>query len=127
MIVDDSAFIRRHVAQSLFGAGYTVHEAANGALALQKLATTSDIGLVVCDVTMPTLDGFQFLYAHRHSRSAGVPVVMLTTEAHPAAMQRARALGASGWLVKPTELALLVATVDRLFGVAAESPPLTPG
>lgn len=127
MIVDDSAFIRRHVALILSGAGYNVHEAANGALALQKLATSLDIGLVICDVTMPTMDGFQFLYALRQSRYARIPVVMLTTEAHPGAMQRARALGASGWLVKPAQLGLLLATVDGLFGLPSGSSPLTPG
>ena len=119
LIVDDSAMVRRQVTSALVGAGFLVVEAVDGEDAREKLAATPDTGLIVCDVTMPRMNGIEFLEAIRQeSRFDGVPVVMLTTEGRPDMIQRAKTLGAKGWLVKPFKPDLLISAVQRLAKVA---------
>ena len=69
--------------------------------------------LVVCDVNMPRMGGLEFLERCRANGST-VPVVMLTTEGQVELIQRARSLGAKGWLVKPFKPEQLVAAANRL-------------
>ena len=117
MVVDDSAMLRRQVGMALIAAGYTTCEAADGVEALTKLA---GVALVVCDVNMPRMNGIELLVElSRDPKNALIPVVMLTTEGHPELIQRAKALGAKGWLMKPCKPAMLLATASKLLGAAA--------
>lgn len=119
LIVDDSAMVRRQVSNALVGAGFSVVEAVDGEDAREKLSATPDAKLIVCDVTMPRMNGIEFLEAIRQeSRFDAVPVVMLTTEGRPELIQKAKALGAKGWLVKPFKPDVLIAAVQRLAKVA---------
>jgi len=115
LVVDDSMMVRRQVGMALTAAGFAVVEATDGADALAKLSAHVDIGLVVCDVNMPRMNGLEFLEKVR----AGLPVMMLTTEGQPELIQRAKALGAKGWLVKPFKPELLVAAARKLALPAA--------
>ena len=111
MVIDDSMMVRKQVGIALGTAGFTVVEACDGADGLEKLSSThADVALVVCDVNMPRMNGLEFLEKVR----AGLPVMMLTTEGQPELIQRARALGAKGWLVKPFKPDLLVAAARKL-------------
>ena len=110
MVVDDSMMVRKQVGMALATAGFTVVEACDGADALQKLSTHADVALVVCDVNMPRMNGLEFLEQVR----SGLPVMMLTTEGQSELIQRAKALGAKGWLVKPFKPELLVAAARKL-------------
>lgn len=112
MVIDDSLLVRTQVARTLTTAGFTVVEAFDGRDGLDKLITHSDVGLVVCDVNMPRMNGIEFL----EQVQKGIPVVMLTTEGQPDLIQQAKALGAKGWLLKPFKPDLLVATARRLTG-----------
>ncbi|CAN5762317.1 response regulator [soil metagenome] len=113
LIADDSLMIRRQVSATLGGAGYTVVEAVDGEDARQKM--TPDLALIVCDLNMPRMNGLELLERiHADAAMASVPFVMLTTEARPAMYEKAKALGAKAWLIKPFKAALLLAAVDRL-------------
>lgn len=115
MIVDDSFVVRQQVASALRGADIGVIEATDGFDAIQKLAATTDVGLVICDVNMPRMDGFEFLETVRGGDvHSGVPVVMLTTEGQQSLRARARALGVKGWIVKPFHADHLVETARKL-------------
>jgi len=119
LVIDDSMMIRRQVGQALIGAGFSVIEATDGVDGLQKLTTSPDTRLVVCDVNMPRMSGIEFLEALRRAENnADVPVVMLTTEGQPELVQRAKALGAKGWIVKPFKPDLLIAAAKKLTGTA---------
>jgi two-component system chemotaxis response regulator CheY len=113
MVVDDSALVRRQVGNVLKGAGYDVVEAADGMEARGKIAGAGDIALIVCDVTMPKMNGIELLTALQSDGYQG-SIVMLTTEGRPEVMAQARSLGAKGWLVKPLKPELLLATVAKL-------------
>jgi two-component system chemotaxis response regulator CheY len=112
MVVDDSAMVRRHVGNTLKAAGYEVLEAVDGQDAREKLAASAGISMIVCDVTMPRMNGIELLAAIQTTYTGSV--VMLTTEGRPEVMNQARALGAKGWLVKPLKPELLLATVAKL-------------
>lgn len=119
LVVDDSAMVRSQVGRALGAAGYSIVEAADGADALAKLSAGKPVALVVCDVNMPRMNGIEFLEGLRAvDGGANVPVVMLTTEGHPEMVQRAKALGARGWIVKPFKPDLLVAAVRKLTAAA---------
>src|ERR1700737_963132 len=112
LVIDDSLMVRQQVGRALTAAGFSVVEAIDGVEALEKLATSPETKLVVCDVNMPRMNGIEFLGRLNAKRSA-VPVVMLTTEGQPELIQRAKALGAKGWIVKPFKPDLLVAAARK--------------
>jgi two-component system, chemotaxis family, chemotaxis protein CheY len=112
LVVDDSMLVRRQVGAALKGEGYEVVEAVDGFDALEKLAGNPGTRLIVCDVNMPRMNGLEFL-EQLSSRGNSVPVVMLTTEGQPELIQKAKSLGAKGWLVKPFKPDYLAAAAKK--------------
>jgi two-component system, chemotaxis family, chemotaxis protein CheY len=120
LIVDDSMMVRQQVSRALVGAGFTVIQAVDGQDALEKLTGNPETQLVVCDVNMPKMSGLEFLESVSKSGQAnGIPIVMLTTEGQPDMIQRAKDLGAKGWIVKPFKPELLVAAVKKMTAAVA--------
>ena len=114
--IDDSKAIRDMVAFTLGGAGYRVIGAENGAVGLEKLRA-EQVALVIVDLNMPVMNGFEFIRrARAEPRGAGVPILMLTTETKPEAKAEGKALGATGWLNKPFDAAMLVTVTRKLAG-----------
>lgn len=114
LVVDDSTMVRRQVAQALTTAGYEVSEAGDGVEAIEL--ADAEVALVVCDVTMPRMNGIELLvHLRRDARTVAVPVIMLTTEGRPDLIAQARALGAKGWLIKPFKPPVLLAAVSALL------------
>lgn len=113
LIVDDSMMVRRQVGQVLSDSGYEVLQAGDGLEGLDKLASAPDTALVICDVNMPRMNGVEFLQ-EKKLRNNVVPVVMLTTEDQEEMIQKAKALGCKGWLLKPFKPASIVAAVAKL-------------
>ena len=119
MVVDDSATVRLQAGRALTQAGFEVVEAVDGIDALEKLEARRDIGLIVCDVNMPRMNGVEFVEALAKRPGWKPPVIMLTTEGHPQLIQRAKASGAKGWMIKPFKPEILVAAAKKLAVVAA--------
>jgi two-component system, chemotaxis family, chemotaxis protein CheY len=118
LVIDDSLMVRQQVGRALTGAGFSVVEAVDGVEALEKLAVSPGTRLVVCDVNRPRMNGIEFL-ERLVANGSVIPVVMLTTEGQPELIQRAKALGAKGWIVKPFKPDLLVAAARKLTAAAA--------
>ena len=118
LIIDDSLMVRQQVSRALSGAGFSLLDAVDGLDGHQKLAATPDVKLIVCDVNMPRMNGIEFL-EKLSSLNLGIPVVMLTTEGQPEMIQRAKTLGAKGWIVKPFKPEMLIAAAKKLTAVAA--------
>lgn len=115
MVVDDSQTVRQQVGIALTQAGFDVLEAVDGEDGLQKIKSSSDVAMVICDVNMPRMNGIDMIEAVAATgRHTALPIVMLTTEGQPALIQRAKAAGAKGWIVKPFKADLLVAAVQKL-------------
>jgi two-component system chemotaxis response regulator CheY len=95
--------------------GFTVFEAEDGVDALQKLETLTP-DLVITDINMPRMDGFGLIEALRTGHAcAGLPILVLTTEASDEKKARARNAGATGWIVKPFDRDKLGAAIRRVL------------
>lgn len=119
MLIDDSATVRMQASRALSQAGYAILEATDGVDALQKLRAENSVAVIVCDVNMPRMNGIELVEALAKEGGNRPPILMLTTEGHPQLVQRAKASGAKGWMVKPFKPELLVAAVRKIAGDAA--------
>lgn len=116
LAIDDSRTIRALLTMALEGAGFKVTTAIDGVDGIEKFyKETPD--LVITDVNMPNKDGFGVIADIRGGQqNRSVPVLILTTESGPALKERARAAGATGWIVKPFEDESLINVIRRLTG-----------
>ena len=115
LIIDDSATVRQQVRKVLVDASFEVVEAADGVEGLDAIVGREDLAAVLCDVNMPRMGGLEMLeMLNAKGKPAGLPIVMLTTEGQPALVQKAKAAGAKGWIVKPFKAELLLATIRKL-------------
>lgn len=113
MLVDDSTSIRNILKNALVGS-YSVVEAENGKIALDKAKDTS-VDLFLLDVNMPVMDGISLLGELRKLPShASTPILMLTTETKEELRTKGKELGASGWVVKPCEPEKLLSAIQKL-------------
>ncbi|MGB5770058.1 MAG: hybrid sensor histidine kinase/response regulator, partial [Crocosphaera sp.] len=102
LIVDDSAALRRTLALTLQKSGYRVMQARDGREALEKLQQSIGIQLVICDVEMPNMNGFEFLGQRRRDPDLmKIPVAMLTSRSSDKHRQLATHLGANAYFTKP--------------------------
>jgi len=94
--------MRDMVAFTLTGAGFQVVQAGDGKEAMGKLATGAKPDLVVTDLNMPVMDGITLIKAIRKMPPLRfTPILMLTTESSEEKKAEGRAVGATGWIVKP--------------------------
>jgi two-component system chemotaxis response regulator CheY len=119
LVVDDSPATRRQLCYALQRVvGMDTAEAGDGADAWRKLAAVT-FDVVLTDINMPLMDGLKLVSLVRAGGPhREVPIVAITTEAAEADRQRAMALGASAYLVKPVQAQQVVETVKRLLGMA---------
>lgn len=119
LTVDDSAAMRQILSTSLAEAGYRVDTARDGQEALSK-AQAARFDLVLTDQHMPGMDGLSLIRALRgRAPYTAVPILVLTTEVGDTYKQAARDAGATGWLLKPVDPAMLVEVVDSLLDTPA--------
>ncbi len=116
LAVDDSRTMRDMLALALHEAGYTARFAEDGLDGLEKLEEMSP-DAIISDINMPRLDGFGFIEAVRRiDRFRATPILVLTTESAPELRARARAAGATGWIVKPFDPQKLVRALQMVAG-----------
>ena len=102
MIVDDSTALRRTMALTLEKEGYRVVQKKDGKEALNGFKQHPEINLIICDVEMPVMNGFEFLgMRRRDSALAQVPTFMLTSRSGAKHRNLAQQLGADGYFTKP--------------------------
>jgi two-component system chemotaxis response regulator CheY len=115
LVVDDSATVRQQVRAALGVGEFEVVEATDGSEGADAINRIGDLAAVICDVNMPRMNGLEMLEAvKRDPKHATLPIVMLTTEGQHELVQRAKAAGAKGWIVKPFKPDLLLAAIRKL-------------
>lgn len=118
LAIDDSRTIRNLLRNCLEGAGFDFHSACDGVEGVEIFEDV-DPDVVITDINMPRMDGFGVIEALRSGPAkTNVPIIVLTTESSDGLKARARAAGATGWIVKPFDDGSLVSVVRRLTGGA---------
>jgi DNA-binding response OmpR family regulator len=113
LVVEDDPAIRRGVTDALRFAGYAVREAADGRAGLDAAATPG-LALVLLDILLPKLDGFEVLEEIRRIRPA-LPVIMLTARGSEEDRIRGLRTGADDYVVKPFSARELLARVEAVL------------
>ena len=113
LVVDDEARMRKLVKDFLVREDYVVIEASDGEEAINIFYENSDIGLIILDVMMPKMDGFQVLKEIR--ASSQVPVIMLTAKDSERDELDGFDLGADEFISKPFSPKILMARVEALL------------
>lgn len=125
LLVEDDAILRSTLAFNLTREGYHVHTAEHGVAAIELVeAKGAELDLVILDVMLPGLNGFQVLRAIRSSYT--VPVLMLSARGEEQDKIDGLELGADDYVVKPFALRELLARVRagvRRRAVASAKPP----
>lgn len=115
LVVDDDEHILRSLSQYLELEDFHVFSASSGPEALQ-LFQQEKPDLLVLDVMMPGMDGFQVLETLRgNPETAGVPVLMLTARDQHNDILKGYQMGATSYLVKPFNLDELVEAIREVF------------
>ncbi len=116
--VDDSRIIRRIMKGAIEALGYDILEAGDGCEGLEQLKThPNEVDLILLDVNMPNLDGLETLKAIKaNPATAGIPVMMVTSEGEREQLIQAIQSGATQYLTKPF-------TEDDLIAHIAECLP----
>lgn len=122
LVIDDSITTRNSIAFVLEKAGYQVFQAQNGQEGLDWFQQHAHIQLVICDIEMPKMNGFEFLRQRQQIPAlAAIPVLMLSSQSDEKHRQLASQLGATMYMVKPFMEHKLLAIVTTLLNQAALS------
>ena len=120
LIADDEALIRRLVCDFLKNSGYETVEAVDGLDAIEKFKANSDISLVVCDIMMPELDGWEVVKKIRETSS--VPIIVLTARTQEFDEIVSFESGADDFVTKPFSPTILVKRIQALLKRADAKP-----
>ena len=116
LVVEDNSLTRDALLISLSEQGYDVAGAADGQEALTYLERREQPGLILLDLMMPRMNGWQFLeQRQRNPGLAAIPVIVLSAE-DQALGPRVRRLGADDFLSKPVDPEVLVQVIGRYYG-----------
>lgn len=113
LVVDDEARMRKLVKDFLANKGFYVEEAGDGEEAVDKFFAQKDIALVLLDVMMPKLDGWEVLKTIR--KYSQVPVIMLTARSEERDELQGFSLGVDEYISKPFSPKILVARVEAIL------------
>jgi chemosensory pili system protein ChpA (sensor histidine kinase/response regulator) len=118
MIVDDSPSVRRVVSKMIERAGWKPLPAKDGLDALEIISgLASPPDLILLDIEMPRMDGYEFLSSLR-SQQAHIPVIVLTSRASEKHRKKAFDLGATEYVIKPYQEESLLALIRKVAGRA---------
>ncbi|MCD7750538.1 MAG: response regulator transcription factor [Lachnospiraceae bacterium] len=113
LVVDDEMRMRKLVRDFLTKSGYRVVEAADGEEAVDTFFKEGDIALIILDVMMPKMDGYQVVKEIRSYSQ--VPILMLTAKGEERDELKSFETGADEYIAKPFSPKVLVARVDALL------------
>ena len=121
LLVDDSN-MNRMLLREILGDGYHILEAENGQECLEKMqAEAGNIALVLLDINMPVMDGFEVLKAMNANHTIeDIPVIMISSEDSDAAIRRSYELGASDYVNRPFDARIVYRRVTNTIKLYAK-------
>ena len=113
LCIEDEADIRENLAEELADEGYQAYVACDGRQGLEMIIE-HEPDLVLCDISMPRMNGFQLLEEIRriYPKFAELPFIFLTALADRSQVQAGLDCGADGYLIKPLDFEMLLMTVQ---------------
>ena len=121
LLVDDSA-MNRMILKEILGGDYSILEAENGQECLEKMqAEAGNIALVLLDINMPVMDGFEVLKAMNVNHTIeDIPVIMISSDDSDAAIRRSYELGASDYVTRPFDARIVYRRVTNTIKLYAK-------
>ena len=118
LLVDDDEFLVNLYTTKFRNAGFEIAVARNASAGLQKLRDGLAPDALLVDIVMPSMDGVEFVRRVRTEKLAEkAAVIFLSNQGQPSEIERAKAAGMDGYIVKASMIpSEVVATVDRIFG-----------
>ena len=128
LTIDDAPFMLKMIERSLGMAGISkILTAKNGVEALDVIANNEDIDLIICDLEMPEMDGFEFVRTLRFNTNevcAKIPVIILTGNGQMQNFHDSIDLGISGFVEKPITIEILKQQIINALTTPFISPPV---
>jgi CheY-like chemotaxis protein len=115
LVVDDDPSFRNFLRDSLATQGYAVHSAINGPNALRFIKTDGGVDLVICDLHMPHMDGFELKAEIDQLLGRRIPFIVCTGDASEDKIATAGQVGAAALISKPIE------DLDAFFSIVADT------
>ena len=113
LIIEDNRTILENTAEILSLEGYVVLTATNGKNGLEKMYTLIP-DLIICDLLMPEMDGFELLLeVGKNPKFSRIPVIFFSAKTEKKDIKKALDAGAVDYIIKPFELDDLVKTIKR--------------
>jgi CheY-like chemotaxis protein len=113
LLIDDDEDVLKVTAMFLKSEGYVASTATTGADGIQ-MATTAQPHLIVCDLTMPGMDGYEVLAQLKNTpETQAIPVIMLTGKGDDAVILKVQELHAADFMIKPFEPEDLLAVIQK--------------
>lgn len=113
LIVDDETRMRKLIGDFLINSNFEVLEASDGEEAINIFYTTKDISLVILDVMMPKIDGYEVLKTIR--KDSKVPIIMLTAKSEENDQVKGFVAGADDYVQKPFSPKILIARINAIL------------
>ena len=120
LVVDDESRIRKIIRDFLVREGYVVCEAEDGEAALDIFCSNNDIDLIIMDVMMPKMDGWQLCKEVR--KLSKVPILMLTAKSEEIDKILGLELGSDDYITKPFSVRELMARVKAVLRRYTKTP-----
>jgi DNA-binding response OmpR family regulator len=116
LVIDDEPYIGRIIQLKLESTPYDVDVCQDGSTALERLRTNEPVDLILLDIMMPSMNGFEVLARLREiPHRSDTPVIMLTGKGQSTDRDKATSLGARDFLTKPFSPKKLLARIDEIF------------
>ena len=116
LVVDDSITMVMSLKTTLTMNGFEVETASNGQAALDKLNVGIKPNLIITDINMPVMGGFELIGKLRAMPGLKfIPILTLTTESDTAKREEGKRAGATGWIVKPVSGDDLIRVIKKVL------------
>ena len=120
MVVDDSPTIRAMIVNLLKSHGMDILEAGDGNLAQQVLSESPVPDLIITDIVMPNMNGYEFCrWVKNNPSTSHVPVVMCTTKGEDFDKHWGKRQGSDAYITKPFEASEMISVVTSLLKAPA--------
>jgi DNA-binding response OmpR family regulator len=104
LIIEDDKYVRENICIILEEEGFLVKSAENGIIGIE-LADHYPFDLILCDVLMPHMDGFEVLsHIRKNKKTSNVPFIFLTAKVENESLSKAFSMGATNYLLKPFQI-----------------------